>query len=81
MERLGKNQTRGTYICIFPVNEVHFTFYLQHVAVVTQSKSAAEEAVHCISRAHQIAGLKSIASCPIVRVILKGLQRELAKHG
>ena len=64
---------------IFPVDEVHFALYLQHVAEATKSRSAVEEAVNAISWAHQLAGQPTISASGFVRATLAGLQRKLAK--
>ena len=64
---------------IFPVDEVHFALYLQHVANTTNSRASVEEAVNAISWAHQLAGLPPISSSAFVRATLAGLQRKLAK--
>ena len=66
-------------VAIFPIQEVHFALYLQHLGEVSASKSAVEEAVNAISWVQQIAGLPSIAESPFVRATLSGLQRKLAK--
>ena len=64
---------------MFPVDEVHFALYLQHVANTTNSRASVEEAVNAISWAHQLAGLPPISSSAFVRATLAGLQRKLAK--
>lgn len=64
---------------VFPVQEIHFSLYLQHLSEVTGSKAAIEEAVNAVGWINQIAGRKPIASPPIVRATLAGLQRILAK--
>ena len=46
---------------IFPVDEVHFAFYLQHVANTTSSRASVEEAVNAISWAHQLAAFHQLA--------------------
>ena len=63
----------------YPVNEVHFALYLQHIGVSTQSKSAAEEAVNVISWVQQLADHPPGSTSPLVRATLAGLQRKLAK--
>ena len=45
---------------VFPVQEVHFVLYLQHLSEIAKSKSAVEEAVNAISWVHQISGLPAI---------------------
>ena len=64
---------------MFPVQEVQFTLYIQHLAETTESKAAVEVAVNAVSWAHQMAGLEPISSSPFVRTVLAGLQRQLAK--
>ena len=66
-------------VTVFPVGEVYFALYLQHLGETTASKSAVEEAVNSISCTHQISGLPPIAESPFVRATLSGLQRKLAK--
>ena len=64
---------------VFPVQEVHFALYLQHLGEVAKSKSAVEDAVNAISWVHQISGLPAISGSMFVRATLTGLQRRLAK--
>ena len=64
---------------MFPVQEVHFALYLQHLGEIVQSKSAVEEAVNAVSWVHQISGLPAVTASPFVRATLSGLQRKLAK--
>ena len=66
-------------VTVFPVGEVHFALYLQHLGETVRSKSAVEEAVNAIGWLHQTAGLPSIAESPFIRAVLSGLQRKLAK--
>ena len=66
-------------VTVFPVGEVHFALYLQHLGETTQSKSSVEEAVNAVGWVHQIFGLPSISASPFVRATLAGLQRNLAK--
>ena len=68
-----------TEVSVFPVQEVHFALYLQHLGEVAKSKSAIEEAVNAISWVHQISGLPAITESPFVRATLSGLQRRLAR--
>ena len=63
---------------VYPVNEVHFVLYLQHLADSTQSKVAMEEAVNAVSWVHKLSGLPAIAKSPFVQAVLPGLQRMLA---
>lgn len=66
-------------VTVFPVGEVHFALYLQHLGETVKSKSAVEEAVNAIGWVHQISGFSPIAESPFVRATLSGLQRRLAK--
>lgn len=66
-------------VTVYPVQEVHFALYLQHLGETTQSRSAVEEAVHAISWVQQLAGHPPISGSPFVRAALSGLQRKLAK--
>ena len=63
----------------FPVQAVHLALYLQHLSESVQSKAAVEEAVHALSWLHEVAGLESVGSMPIVQATLSGLRRVLAK--
>ena len=63
----------------FPVQAVHLALYLQHLSESVQPKTAAEEAVHALSWLHEVAGLESVGSMPIVQATLSGLRRVLAK--
>ena len=64
---------------IFPVREVHFALYLQHLRETVQSKSTVEVALNAISWVHQLAGIPPISESPFVQVTLSGLQHILAK--
>ena len=66
-------------VAIFPIQEVRFALYLQHLGEVSASKSAVEKAMNAISWVQQIASLPSMAESPFVRATLSGLQRKLAK--
>ena len=66
-------------VVVFPVKETDFVLYLQHLSDTVGSKSSVEEAVNAISWVHQLAGYPAIAESPIVRIVLDGLQRNLAK--
>ena len=63
----------------FPVQALHLALYLQHLSESVQSKAAVEEAVHALSWLHEVAGLESVGSMPIVQATLSGLRRVLAK--
>ena len=45
---------------VFPVQDVQFTLYLQHLAETTESKAVVEGAVNAVSWAHQKAGLQPV---------------------
>ena len=66
-------------IVAFPVQEAEFSLYLQHVGDNTASKSAVEEAVNAIGWVQQLAGYPPVSESPFVRIVLDGLQRQLAK--
>ena len=66
-------------IVAFPVQEAEFALYLQHVGDNTASKSAVEEAVNAIGWVQQLAGYPPVSESPFVRIVLDGLQRQLAK--
>lgn len=66
-------------VSVYPVQEVHFALYLQHLGESVQSKSAVEEAVNAIGWVHQLSGQPPIAASPFVRATLAGLQHTLAK--
>ena len=79
MERWKKWALLRKDVTVFPVGEVHFALYLQHLGETVRSKSAVEEAVNAIGWLHQTAGLPSIAESPFIHAVLCGLQRKLAK--
>ena len=64
---------------MFPVQDLQFALYIQHLSETTESRAAVEVAVNAVSWAHQMAGLQPISSSPVVRAVLGGLQRQLAK--
>ena len=66
-------------VSVYPVQEVHFALYLQHLGETVQSKSAVEEAVNAIGWVHQLSGRPSLTESPFVCATLSGLQRKLAK--
>lgn len=70
---------RRSSVAVFPVGEVHFALYLQHLSESTGSVSAVQEAVNSISWVNQLAGHGSIAGSPLVSATLAGLKRALAK--
>ena len=66
-------------VAVFPVQDIQFALYLQHVSETTKSRAAVETAVTAASSAHQLAGLRPVSCFPFVQVVLSGLQRTLAK--
>ena len=60
----------------FPVKDIHLALYLQHLS---ESRAAVEEAVHALSWLHEVAGLESVGTSPIVQATLAGLRRMLAR--
>ena len=64
---------------MYPVKEVHFALYLQHIGDTTHSESAVTDAVNAINWVHQISGLPPISGSSFVRATLAGLKRQLAK--
>ena len=78
-ERWNRWAAQRAETVAYPVNEVHFALYLQHVGESSQSKSAAEEAVNAISWVQQLADHQPVSASPLVRATLAGLQRKLAK--
>ena len=63
----------------FPVKDIHLALYLQHLSESVQSRAAVEEAVHALSWLHEVAGLESVGTSPIVQATLAGLRRMLAR--
>ena len=64
---------------VFPIKAAHLALYLQHIGETTHSKAAAEEAVNAAGWMHELAGIPSVSSAPIVSATLGGLRRMLAK--
>ena len=63
-------------VTVFPIEEVHFAFYLQHLADTTKSKATVEEAVNAISWRHQLAGQPTINTSAFVHDTVVGLQQK-----
>ncbi len=63
----------------FPVQDIHFALYLQHLGEIAKSKAPVEEAVHAISWVQLVSGQPQASASPIVRATLAGLQRILAQ--
>ena len=66
-------------VLVFPISEVHFALYLQHLSDSTHSLSAVQEAVNAIGWVNQLSGQAPIAQSPIVSATVAGLKRGLAK--
>lgn len=66
-------------VSVFPVSEVHFALYLQHLGETVHSWSVVQEAVNAIGWVHQLLGLEPIMQLPFVRATMAGLKRQLAK--
>lgn len=66
-------------VAVFPIKEVHFALYLQHLSQATQSKSAVEEAVNAAGWVNRLSGELPISASPFIQMTLAGLQRQLAK--
>ena len=66
-------------ISVLPADACHVALYLQHLGEERNSKPAVEEAVHCLAWVHSVAGISSPTSDPLVRNMLDGLKRMLAK--
>ena len=64
---------------VFPVTEVHFTLYLQHLGETLHSWSVVQEAVNVVSWVHQLSGLETVAQSPFVQATVAGLKHSLAK--
>ena len=66
-------------VSVFPVSEVHFALYLQHLSESTHSLSAIQEAVNAIGWVNQLSGREPVAQSPLVRAMVAGLKRSLVK--
>lgn len=64
---------------VFPAKEQHVALYLQYIEDSLKSKAAAQEAVHTLKWAHNLAGLESPTQSPLVQTTLEGVRRLLAK--
>ena len=62
-----------------PANPHEVALYLQHLAELSKSKAAVEEACNALSWIHSSAGLVSPMVDPFVKATLEGLQRLLTK--
>ena len=71
------SQVRG--IQQFPVQPAQLAIYLEHIADSTGSKSAVEEDCNAIAWTHEIAGIQNPLDNGVVRSIVEGCHRSLAK--
>ncbi len=62
-----------------PVNVAHFACYLQYLGDSTGSKAAVEEAVNSVAWVQRMAGQETVLQDGIIRSVMEGLQRMLAK--
>lgn len=63
----------------WPISIAGFVLYLQHVGEKSQSKAAVEEAVNAISWVQRLAGLEPVSQNMLVKSVVEGFQRILAK--
>uniref|UniRef100_A0A1X7USH4 Tyr recombinase domain-containing protein n=1 Tax=Amphimedon queenslandica TaxID=400682 RepID=A0A1X7USH4_AMPQE len=68
-----------TEITSFPVSTTQFVLYLQHVGEATKSKAAVVEAVNAISWIQRMAGQEEVSHNGLVKLVMEGLQRQLAR--
>lgn len=66
-------------ITVFPVKANQFVLYLEDIGSLSKSSASVEEAVNAISWVQQVAGCESICGSPIVKIVVAGLKRILAK--
>ena len=66
-------------VVVFPINTAHFALYLQHVGESSKSRSAVEDAVNAISWVQRLSGMAPVSSNPLIKSVMEGLQRVLAK--
>ena len=57
--RRWKQWAQDHKLPVFPAKEQHVALYLQYIKDSLKSKVAAEEAVHALNRANNLAGLES----------------------
>ena len=63
----------------FPVKEAHLILYLQAVGEQTKSKAAVEEAYNALAWAHHLGNQQALTEATTVKLLLQGLQRQLAR--
>ena len=66
-------------ISVLPVIDYQFVLYLQSMADSTRSIAAVMEAVNAIAWLHELSCLPVVTHSPIVRSVVAGLKRALAK--
>ena len=64
---------------VFPVKEAHLMLYLQAVGEQTKSKAAVEEAYNAVAWAHHLGNQQTPTEAATVKLLLQGLQRQLAR--
>ena len=72
----GKHQE----VAMFPVSDVHFALYLQHLGDTMKSRAAVEEAVNATSWIHQLSGLPSVIKSPFVAAVRVDLCGGIHQH-
>ena len=53
-------------VAVFPISEVHFSPYLQHLSETVHSSLAVQEAVNAVGWVNQLAGREPIAQSALV---------------
>ena len=66
-------------LTVFPVEMPQFALYLQHLGETTKSRAAVEEAVNAVSWAQRLAGQTEIARNGLIKSVVEGFQRQLAR--
>ena len=66
-------------VTTFPVQDLLFVLYVQHLSKTMEPRTAVEVAVNALSWVRQMAGLQPISSSSFVHTVLPGLWRQLAK--
>lgn len=63
----------------YKIKACHFALYLQYLAIQSKSRAMVEEATNAASWVHQLAVMDPVSHEPLIKTILAGLQRDLAK--
>ena len=63
----------------YPVQDVHFALYLQHLGNTMKSKAAVEEAINAISWVHGLFGLPPVAKSPFVEAFLSRFAKDASQ--